>query len=104
MATNRIRAGWGGIFQISDRRYVVVRKLKDSPCWMASECYPCEDAPTGWYSGTDHQYVPASSDQEAANAFSDLCREGRVELLELSAPTPSESAPLVDTTSEEEIR
>ncbi|KKL15643.1 hypothetical protein LCGC14_2503580 [marine sediment metagenome] len=83
MATNRIRAGWGGLFQISDRRYVIVRKLKGSPCWMATECYPCADAPTGWYSGTDHQYVQASGELDAANAFSSLCQEGKVRLLEL---------------------
>ncbi len=70
------------IYQISAKRYVAVEKINGSACWLATECYPCEDAPTGWYKGPAPQYVEASTEQGAADAFAELCRAGKVQLLE----------------------
>lgn len=77
------RNGRAGVFQISDRRYVAVRKIAGSPYYMAEECYPCDDAPSGWYSSGRPEYVQVGSELNAATAFSDLCRDGKVALLEL---------------------
>ncbi len=77
------RKGGAAIYQISAKRWVAVEKIKGSLCWLATECYPCEDAPTGWYKGPTPYYVEAGSEHEAAGGFSGLCRDGKVALLVL---------------------
>ena len=78
------RRGRAGVFQISDTRYVAVRRITGSRCFIAEECYPCEDAPHGWYSSNRPSYVEANTEQDAAQAFSELCSAGKVALLELT--------------------
>lgn len=82
------RKGKAGLYRISDRRYVAVRKITGSPCYMAEECYPCEDAPSGWYSSGRPEYIEAPSESEAALDFSKLCAAGKVALLELPEAVP----------------
>ena len=78
---SQTRNGAGGVFQISDKRYVVVRRIKGSPTYLAEECYPCEDAPSGWYSSGKPEYVPASTELDAAQGFVELIKAGKVALL-----------------------
>ena len=59
------------VFQISNTRYVAIDPIKDSPCFLAREVYQCEDAPTGWYTTGEPQYIEAPTDQEAAQGFVD---------------------------------
>ena len=76
------RKGGAGVFQISEDRYVAVRRIKDSPCYIIEECYQCEDAPSGWYSSGTPSYVEASSELNAATAFIDLVKSGEVALID----------------------
>ncbi len=75
------RNGRAGVFQISDKRYVAIRKITGSPCYMAEECYPCDDAPSGWYSSGKPEYIEASTELVAAGRFVDLIKAGKVALL-----------------------
>ena len=75
------RSGRAGVFQISDKRYASVRKITGSPTFMVEECYPCDDAPSGWYSSGRPSYIEAPTEQVAAGTFSDMCAAGEIALL-----------------------
>jgi len=64
------------VFQTSNTRYVAVDKIRGSPCFLVRECYPCEDAPRGWYTTGEPQYLQAATDQDAAQAFVDELTTG----------------------------
>ena len=75
------RNGRAGVFQISDKRYASVRKNTGSPTFMVEECYPCDDAPGGWYSSGRPSYIAATTELVAADTFSDMCAAGEIALL-----------------------
>jgi hypothetical protein len=75
------RNGRAGVFQISEQRYACVRKIKGSPTFLVEECYPCDDAPSGWYSSGRPSYIEAPSELVAAGTFSDMCAAGEIALL-----------------------
>jgi hypothetical protein len=76
------RNGQAGVFQIADERYVAVRRIPGSPCFMAEECYECDDAPNGWYSSGRPEYVEAATELGAAQGFIELVKSGKVRLLD----------------------
>ncbi len=63
------------VFQISNTRYVAIDPIKGSPCFLAREVYQCEDAPTGWYTVGELQYIKDTTEQEAAQGFVDQLKE-----------------------------
>ncbi len=75
------RNGRAGVFQISNGRYVSVRRITGSPTYLVEECYPCEDAPSGWYSSNTPSYIAATTELGAATEFIELAKRGEVTLL-----------------------
>ena len=76
------RNGRAGVFQISNERYVSVRRIKGSPTFLVEECYPCDDAPSGWYSSNTPSYVEAPNELGAAHEFIGLVEQGEITLLD----------------------
>ena len=79
------RNGRAGVFRIGlirqVERYASTRRIPGSPCFLVEECYPCDDAPSGWYSSGKPEYIQASTELQAAQEFTELVKAGKVTLL-----------------------
>ena len=60
------------IYQISNKRFVTVRPIRGSPCYLVRECYQEAESPTGWYETPGDTFIPAASVEAAAEGYIDL--------------------------------
>ena len=67
------------VYQISNKRFVTVRPIKGSPCYLVRECYQEPESPTGWYETHGDTFIPAASPQTAAQGYIDILTSQRTD-------------------------
>ncbi len=63
------------VYQISNKRFVTVRPIKGSPCYLVRECYQEPESPTDWYETHGDTFIPAASAPAATQGYVDLVTE-----------------------------
>jgi len=67
------------IYQISNRRFVTVRPIRGSPCYLVRECYQEVESPAGWYETPSDLFIPAASGRAAAEEYIALLTSQRTD-------------------------
>ncbi len=67
------------IYQISNKRFVTVRPIRGSPCYLVRECYQEAESPTGWYETPGDTFISAATEEAAAEGCIDLLTSQRTD-------------------------
>ena len=67
------------IYQIGSKRFVTVRPIRGSPCYLVRECYQEPESLTGWYETPSDTFIPAASAEAAVEGYIDLLTSRRTD-------------------------
>ena len=65
------------MYQISNKRFITVRAIRGSPCYLVRECYQEAESPSGWYETPGDAFISAATEEAAAEGYIDLLTSQR---------------------------